>query len=349
MKQKNVLLLAASLLLWTACEKNLYAEAEYAIDSKYTMQESYEVPLQSGKVTVVTMGTDTLAVTDMALTIQIPVGANITSRADDGDVQVAYVEYAALPEFKEGTFVATGVGTYLFEDSRQADYDYNDAILHVKHSVKGSSDGKRYFEIKVRGVALGSIKTIGFGFTDLNGVDYDLLSNIRRDLFGGRSGFINTEAGQPFVAGIVSDGSDDEYVNASPFPYSIVHKRVEKTTTEEDRRMLTGYLLFDPILTTSPSVGGVENSQNLKFYIKSEGEKLYVGEYNKNLNGALPYGIRVVETQNYYPLEKVNIHLAFPKFMEWIKTGVDNKWNSEANTSTANCYGRLESSAMWRF
>ncbi len=334
--------------LFASCDRDLYVEPEYVIDSKYMMQEPYEVPVQTGYVTVVTMGEDTLAVTDIPLTIQIPLGTTVT-RAGGDEVKVDHVDYAVLPEFTEGSFVATSVGTYLFEDSREADYDYNDAILHVKHSVKGSSDGKRYFEIKLRGVALGSIKTIGFGFTDLNGVDYDLSNNIRRDLFGNRSGFINTEAGKSFIAGIVSDGSDSEYVNASPYPYSIVHKRMEGSLdTDEKRRMTTGYLLYDPILTTSPSTGNVINSQALKFYIKAEGEKFYVGEYDKNLEGALPYGIRVVETQNFYPLETVNIHLAFPKFMDWVKKGTNNSWNSKDNTTQSNCFA-LEPSAMWRF
>ncbi len=345
MKQKSLLIIIPTLML-AACERDLYVAPEYVIDDKFSMQQSYDVPLQDGKISVVTLGEDTLAVTDMALRIQVPVG---TTRSTA--VQVDYVDYPALPEFTAGSFIATGVGTYLFEDSRNADYDYNDAILHVKHLVNGSINGNRRFDIKLRGVALGSTKTIGFGFTDMNGADYDLTDNVRRDLFGGQGGFINTEAGKDFFIGIASsEALADEYVNANPYPsYTIVHSRKEKRITAEDLRMVTGYLLYDPIITTSPSIGNVTNSQALKFYIKVQGEKFYAGEYNKNLEGALPYGIRVPETQNYYPLEKTNIHLAFPKFMEWITTGVDNKWNSEANTSTANCYGRLESSAMWRF
>lgn len=348
MKQKNVLLLATSLLLCSACEKELFKDPEYVIDSNFMMQQPYEVPLQTGKVAIVTMGEDTLAVTDVALTIQIPLGATVT-RAESGDVKVTYVEYAALPEFKAGSYIAMSVGTFLFEDSRKADYDYNDVILHVKALADGSVGGKRRCILKVRGVALGSAKVIGFGFTDLNGVDYDLSENVRRDFFGGRGGFINTEKGQPFVAGITSSESlADQYVNTSPVSYTIIHSRKEKRETAEDLRMTTGYLQYDPIVTTNPSVGNVENSQALRYYIKVEGEKFYVGEYNKNLEGSLPYGIRVAETQNYYPLEKMHISVAFPKFTDWVKTGANNSWNSKAETSIADCYA-LDSSGMWRF
>ncbi len=346
--------------LFASCERSLYVEPEYVIDSKYLMQKDYEVPLQTGKVTVVTMGEDTLAVTDMALTIQVPSDVTVT-RAGGNDLDVSYVDYTALPQFTTGSYITASVGTYLFEDSRDADYDYNDAILHVKHLVSGSTNGKRNFQFKVRGVALGSSKQIGFGFTDNSGVDYDLTDNIRRDLFGGRGGFINTEEGKPFIAGIASsEDLDEKYVDAYPFPYTIVHKRKEKTQTAEDLRMTTGYLLYDLITTANLSSGGGENSQALKFYIKTEGEKFYVGEYNKNLEDALPYGIRVPETQNYYPLEKVNIHLAFPEFYKWIKNEsflettirsgkeVIIFWNDVLKTSKENCFA-LDSSGMWRF
>ncbi len=328
-----------------ACEKDLYKGENIVNDNKFMMQEPYSVPLQNGSIAVVTLGDDTLAVTDIPLTIDVPLGSSPLTRADDNSrVRVSYTEYADMPEFVAGSFIEGSNHVMMFEDSKTADYDYNDLILHVKMLLSGSLNGKQTYQFKVRGLALGSGQRIGFGFTDGNEIDYDLSDDVRRDYFNGQTGFINTAAGRPFVSGIVSsENMENVYVNATPFPYTIVHKRQEKRETAQDLLMTTGYFLYDKILTTN-----VGNTKVMRFYIRAGSEKFYVGEYDKNMEGALPYGIRFPEGQSLYPLEKIPMGEAFPQFLPWVKTGSPTDWNSKAKTNTANCY-QLDTSGLWRW
>lgn len=337
--KKLLVLSVIALITFASCEdRDLYIGENYVIDEKFMMQEAYAVPLQSGQVAVVTLGEDTLAITDMSLTFNIPLGAGPITRAEgNGKVQVTYASYKDLPTFETGSYIVTSNHTLLFEDSRTADYDYNDLVLHVQTSENGKVDGAQAFKIRVRGLALGSGKQIGFGVTDRNGVDFDLTDNVRRDYFSNKQGFLNTERGGAFVVGIEASDKDDE--NRGSFV--IRHRPVN------GKEMQTGYVEYPLIEATYKGAGN--ERKDLKFYIKVDnGDKLYVGEYNKNMDGALPYGIRTDEGQNFYPLERTQIALAFPEFMSWVKTGSPIDWNSKPNTNASNCY-TLNSGGLWRW
>ncbi len=332
---KNVLIACVGICMLASCEKDLYQGEEWINDGKFMMQEPFTVPVQNGSIAVVTLGEDTLAITDVPLTINVPLGTSLT-RAE-GSIEVTYVDYAAMPEFTEGSYVATNNHTLLFEDSKTADYDFNDLILHVRTEENKKVNGAQAYKIYVRGLALGSSKQIGFGVTDRNGVDFDLTDNVRRDYFSNRPGFLNTEAGQAFVPGIVASDADDE--NKGSF---IIHHRSTK-----GHQLQTGFVEYPQIVGTY--TGGGNERKDLKFYIKVDnGLKLYVGEYNAKLEGALPYGIRTDECQNNYPFEKMPIGQAFPRFLDWVKTGSPSGWNSPGNADLSKCY-RLDSSELWRW
>lgn len=345
MRKEPLFLLTSLLFLGSCMENDLYVGEEYVVDNKYMMQESYSVPLQSGKITVVTLGKDTLAVTDSPLTIDVPIGT--TTRATS--VQSNFVDYASLPEFKTGTQVITGEHLFWFEDSRKCDYDYNDLVLNVHAELTKNDAGipseLNTYNIRVRGIALGSTKTIGFGFTDVNGVDFDLTDNVRRDYFRSRSGFINTEAGQPYVVSIPAADMDDE----NKGEYTLVHRGMRFAERGNKIYMSDGYVKHNPIMTTYTK----SDNGRLRFtyYIKVDGEKFYVGEYNKNMNGALPYGIRMdarTTTLNIYPLEKVAINEAFPEFINWVKTGNPTDWNTRSKANLSKCY-EFNDLKMWAF
>ena len=349
---KKVTYLALSLLLIgvTSCleEKNLGEVKPLVIDERFLNSETFNVPLMDGKVTVVTLAGDTLAITDIPLALEVPVGLPETRATGEG-LSVSYHEYAALPDFVPQSYQNVSNHILLFEDSRNADYDYNDVVLHVNSADISRIDigGNRYqqFRIRVRGIALGSTKLIGFGFTDYNGTDYDLSNNVRRDYFAGKTGFINTEENTQFFIPIPAySGADEEFTN-----YYVRHNDVNGKGVPN--YMKTGYIEYKTITTTN---NGRDDSTRklLSFYIKTGEEKLYIASVEQDSPaGTCPFGLGMMEYGDAacrrYPYEQVFIGDAFPEFMNWIRTGSPRDWNNK-NFVNSLCYN-IPSSGLWRW
>ena len=223
---KQLVLFLFSLLTFSACidtDTDLHVEpsSQLEIDEHFFMQETYEVPLQEGLVTVVTFNGDTLAITDVPLSIQVPIGSVANTRSGSSSLQAFHHKYGDLPAFDQGSSIEYKQHILYFEDSFKADYDYNDVVLQLDVESKNGNSAKASVDICVRGLALGSSKNIGFGFTDLSGNDHLLTDNVRRDYFSDSKGFINTVKGKSFVQGIISEKNKSDKNRER---YSIVYK-----------------------------------------------------------------------------------------------------------------------------
>ena len=155
----------------SACDptvENVYKENNYVISEKFFMTESYTIPTPpKGKVYCLTLNDDTLAITDVSITTGVPKGSIPThTRSAAGDVLTLHeIDYADIPGFEEGSYTTIGTSMLLFEDTPNADFDYNDLIVYVSHWVSGKiGTGAGKIRISVKPVALGSTRQIAFGF-----------------------------------------------------------------------------------------------------------------------------------------------------------------------------------------
>ncbi len=286
------------------------------------MEESYDVPLQSDKVTVVVSQGDTLAITDIPLTIKVP--TNVPTRSEH--LEVTFVDYSKLPAFERGSYIAANYYLLLFEDSFNADYDYNDFVAQVAFEMRGNKYNRR-LALWVRGFALGSSKTLGFGFTDANGDNYMLSDDVRLDYFSNQQGFLNTESGKKFVPGIESvAGKASEERDGKNYVYSNVHGKMSGG----------GYVAYYKKLKPNISHGNKWNS--LSFFITVEdGKKIYIASIDQELGNRCPYGLALHKYSGEvsYPIEKTYMQNAYPLFDNWINGEVKD-WTSEINKSA--CY-----------
>lgn len=147
---------------------------------KYITSTTYDVSApESGQLAVVTIGSDTLSVTDVAKKIVVPKSITPT---------VTYVENKNQLEKKDAYWQVVA-----FEDSKNGDYDYNDLVFHVKFQIK---NGK--FFMGINPIAYGASKVIDLGYkiydntTDVV-LDSGYIADTRHALFldAGNS-FINT-------------------------------------------------------------------------------------------------------------------------------------------------------------
>ncbi len=348
---KQTFLFFFALILLGSCihddvDLHVDEDSNLMIDERFLMEEPYNVPLEAGKVTVVTLNGDTIAVTDIPLTISVPTTLktrSATSEASEG-LKVFHLNYAQLPSFEPGSYINEGNRVLFFEDSFKADYDYNDLIVYVKTAFLGKAeDGKRRkCTVKVRGLALGSTKQIGFGFTDMKGQSHLLTDNVRRDYFGGKQGFVNTLQGEVFVPGIENiDGKADERGNN----YTIVYSAKDKNSEMSGG----GYIIHDEIITENTNEAD-NGWKNVSFYISVDnGKKLYIASIDATLGEACPYGLSLaISGDLIYPLEKTYIGDAFPDFDDWVsgKLGTTGTWVK--NPDKSKCYS-VSATALWRW
>ena len=346
--KKTLFLFSLSVVLGLSSCINQDSDYSVPTDERTVINEAlfttkaYDVPVQEGRISVVILDGDTIAVTDTPITVEIPkdIPVSATRTAASDRLQQFYIGYEDIPTFQPGSYITDGNHILLFEDSFKADYDYNDLVLYVKTKIYGNANVGREVEVSVRGLALGSTKTIGFGFTDLNGNDYLLTDNVRRDLFDGKGGMLNTDPAKQYEPGIIADGGADEKKDN----YTIVRSPKGGSSIET----AGGYLLFDAVTTTN------KNEKDLwkcfSFYILVDnGVKLYVAAVDATLNNAHPYGLKLSKNESdlYYPAETVYMADAFPGFESWLANpSTNNDWYK--NPVVENCY-KISSSGMWRW
>ncbi len=349
--------LIACVALFSSCLKK---EAEKSdgtvIVDRYATTKSYQIsaPAQGEAVQVIYHDadgrTDTLATTTVALTLQIPawIGAeNIVTRAAVAPPVSDYLEIVTLAQgahnFEANSYVKDGNSVIMFEDSRVGDFDYNDLVLYVRHSVSGNgSTAKITFRIKP--VALGSANLIAFGWEDGNG-EHMLSDDVRRDFFFGQEGFINTENDNtPYTEVIpVVEGGGNTVCDG----YTIVKDRslMERPRYEKASEdvVVCGYFQYNPVATTCSSSSN--ETKMIKYFIKSGGYKFYVSSIDKSApEGTFPYGLAIANSA-YHAYERTPVWEAYPDFKSWIATGAPLNWSS--NRNKALCYEKHVNFARW--
>lgn len=228
----------ASVLAFTSCSEKDYFDQD-AVDARdnqgvlidvelgevatYKMTQEYTVPVKAGKVSVLTYGKDTLAITDRPVTLNIPKMLNssvakVVTRSGDSlnteeaaidKIVLEYRDAAELTNYKPGTTLTNEETVLMFEDDPKCDYDYNDVVLLVK--CRTLSEGENTLvNIAVKPLACSAANNIKFGFdyeyteqdtttadskviktVDTKGIV--LSNNVRKDFFNSSNGNINTQ------------------------------------------------------------------------------------------------------------------------------------------------------------
>lgn len=218
--------------------------------SSFKMTQKYNVPVQAGKVTVITKGNDTLAITDHAITINIPKTASVVNQVssnaktrgasvEDTDIDKIVVQYKdinSLTGFVPGTAKTNQETIMMFEDSPvNCDYDYNDVVLLVKYQTTTDGNGQNIVNIAVKPLAYGAKYNIKFGFDykgDSTTTDKTIVApsstgivlsnNVKKDFFDNRE--VNTTGTYSSVIPL------KDYTIANPFTPTILQLGDESHT-----------------------------------------------------------------------------------------------------------------------
>src|SRR5574344_823507 len=323
MKKLFFLLFGIPLIILSSCSKELKVDngpsnkngndVEHFITS-----ESFAIPVKDGFVTIVKLGSDTLAVANKPMRILIPKGIEQTKSQFVSNIGV---EYVPTKEYKNE--VGQNVNwcefnqLVCFEDTVEGDYDYNDFVFRVKYGFAMDAYGF-YFGFCIQPIALGSSKYFDLGcivYED-DAVVYDGLvtgGGCRNSFFNDQKGFINTSVSKQI----------NQTINGKIASW---HEFDEHTS------LRWGMSLFD-----------VLQPVRVEWYIQlQDGTKLfalstkYVDQsFDKN---HLPYGLittntgRVYKYQGQpvgkdwfdYPVENTSIKNVYPMLWEWMNTATSS-------------------------
>lgn len=296
--------------------------------SNFKMTQKYNVPIQAGKVTVITKGNDTLAITDHAITINIPKSASVVNQvstnaktrgtsAEDSvidNIMVQYKDINSLIGYVPGTAKTNQETIMMFEDSPvNCDYDYNDVVLLVKYQTTTDGNGQNLVNVAVKPLAFGAKYNIKFGFdyasvssnlanttTTTSSTGIVLSNNVKKDFFDNRE--VNTTGTYSSVIPL------KDYTIANPFTRTILQlgdsipcikydrkseeKYIDSTTTKIDTIDNDGFYQFAPI--SVPSI------DDIKFFIEPEIPLTYVKNSTYDFNGTTLSGnIKYTATFTY--------------------------------------------------
>ena len=323
MKKQLVSQVALLAVFFTACVKEpgqTPGQSDVVNLSAIEPMADFAVPVRSGMASIVTLGEDTLAVTDEAVRIPVPRSALSANR-----IVVSYSDediFRNFASFKYWQYIS-------FEDTRSADYDYNDLVIHcmVKTDrIPKSGGGYQYKHlVAVQPVALGSSKNLGLGIMYRSDLGASALSeavlsdNVRARLFDGNPVFpINTDPGKE-------------------------RKKVSSQLTE----------LFT--LVNSDTVFRVV------WFIDADGEgRLYAATTNFGADrtfdmvskDGLPFGMSMTQKWNY-PIEKCHIRNAYAGFDQWLKDGNENtllnSGRTQANLFPASMPKNMGLDDLWDY
>lgn len=320
-----------SALVMCSCinnDENLY-EGPDSVDAKeivakYVMTEKFEVPIQEGYSTVVMNGEDTLYYGNIPMQIDVPkFDVSGTTKAAD---ELKW-HYTPTIDTSKWSCSASRKGILMFEDLDIGDSDYNDFVCAIVEEISYAKANWPYTNgeftaslknIRVKPLALGNTIPLKFGIEFRKKSDSSLLkdlviaTNVRTDLFAGKTGFINTTNDL-----IVTDG------NLKEVPY-----------------------------TTGEQLGTfVPSELCVLWYIESKGVKRYVADagskfLNQDVLGGMvtqnkvPFGLFVpIEfpfmkwtTTFRWPLETNSIFNAYPNFNKWLKGEVNTPFGNPNNS-----------------
>lgn len=298
MNRKIIVLLSLILLITTSCFDKVDSSSKLKeLISNCEPFDNFKVPIDDGKVTVVCMGGDTLAVTSIPMTIKVPKNrSSVTTRTDGNNFEVHFIgedneNYEVL---KNKTYSSVWQAV-MFEDTRVGDYDYNDLVIHVNNRVDTPwGTNKFVHSIRIQPIALGSSKNIGLGCVLSDYSEHIISNNVREDLFKGNKGFINT-------------------VNED----TPIRFKLEQTN------------IYNHEMPYS-----ADKACWVAWFIEVDGMRQYAisGDYEfKDYSNAisrdlLPYGLVIADDNGTfkYPTERTSIFDTYPMFKDWV-------YNSNAN------------------
>ncbi len=306
-------------------ETSVYKETEIdrasIIDNCITTKD-FQVPVKDGYTTVVKYGEDTLAVTNIDYTIEVPKTATIVESKNSSSakskvstrattdvadvVTYTYIANALMPDIEEGYAYAQYWQAVLFEDLLNGDNDYNDLIIHVKKESGYNTYTKKYnIKVSIQPIALGSSNTIALGFYTADGTKHYVTQNCRDGLFGGKTGFINTE----------------DYTKKVYYPLTQVYDGT-----------------FEKAEGNPNSIIWFIESGGQTFYAVSE--KLSNTGIQKQTINSLgnPYGLVIYSSLKNYAQERVPLSFVYTQFNAWLKGDVTDFINSCTDDTTKVFY-----------
>lgn len=246
-----------------------------------------------------------------------------------------------IPPVKE-EYALTTTGTLAFEDNwpEEGDYDFNDFVTAYTYKLVAGTDNTNIkgirltFSPKALGAAYnsgfaiqlpvnpGNIASVTGGTLEAGEKLATLIvyENIRRDGFGGRGGFLNTQKGNDLTTGTEREiyVSLKENITLSSFqafnPFIYVNGREHEIHLTD--KAPTGKMNYD------------------LFNTKDDRSTPDSGHYYRK-NNSHPWALDITSTSNgsstnslwAYPSEGNNISLAYPNY---------NQWTSDHNTNWLN-------------
>ncbi|MEY8591413.1 hypothetical protein AALK14_08180 [Butyricimonas hominis] len=311
---RKVLSVLVAGVMFGACSDGLKSDLTKEDVSRFITTEEFNVPVKDGKVTIVTVGEDTVAIGYSEFPILVPKGVQ------------AKVSYVDKNEDLGGRSLSRGfddkfpniVGenqfrlfqVICFEDSWVGDYDYNDLVIHVKYQQSGN-----IFGFGVQPVALGSTKEIKLGCDVYKG---------SKQIFSGLITKDKTCRKQMFNYGKEQD--DKEYEGFLNVMFNEVNFDRNRT------------FLGSTIRSWDISKINGEGAMRVEWFIEVDGgTRIYalsVNHLKESLDkDKLPYGLVITETgMQYkdknnqvcgkdwfnYPQEMKHIKDVYPEIWEWM-------------------------------
>jgi len=302
--------------------------------------ELVNIPYKEGYVTIVTYGEDTLAVASrenetmfLQKGIVLPEGSYSTkleqntsntrsikstnvTKADDIDedaVNTYKVTYEDAKSFSGEENLSNNFYAVMFEDTKNADYDYNDLIIHTKYLFHYDPYPTEVLDVYVQGIALGSSKTIKLGFYTQTGKKY-VSQNVREDLFSHENLYDQTQQVRPYFI-------NTEKVYEDSLCHFKMGNKVRCSVTDKS----TDYVVWF-IEAINPQTNEIDT------FIAPTSIKMADITDRANMFSSIgrSYGVVRRSTLTIYPCEKVSIDKPFPNFFKWIDGEIDGSFDSVA-------------------
>lgn len=265
------------ILLLAGCVKSPFSDRDIkeTVDRLDVLSSITVIP-KEGEITTVMWGEDTLAVLSSKANIVIPklsVNGNLLRINEE--------------PLKECETYSRYWQAVAFEDSKRGDYDYNDLVIHVRN-VCNRPWNKDYIEqsITIQPIALGGTVDITLGFILSDLTEHIVSTNVRKDLFNSKEGFINT--------------------TGDPIRYKL------------DNDALTNYRLDKD---NTPWVAWFIEVEGERLYAISS--EIPTKVYDMLNSDGMPYGL-VKYSTFAYPNEKTSMFTAYPDFKGWINGDKSN-------------------------
>jgi len=349
MKKLHVFYLLIISIFLVSCVKDtitndIDAQSTYSkkIDQLESLSENelVNIPYKEGYVTIVTYGEDTLAVASrenetmfLQKGIVLPEGSYSTkleqntsntrsikstnvTKADDIDedaVDTYKVTYEDAKSFSGEENLSNNFYAVMFEDTKNADYDYNDLIIHTKYLFHYDPYPTEVLDVYVQGIALGSSKTIKLGFYTQTGKKY-VSQNVREDLFSHENLYDQTQQVRPYFI-------NTEKVYEDSLCHFKMGNKVRCSVTDKS----TDYVVWF-IEAINPQTNEIDT------FIAPTSIKMADITDRANMFSSIgrSYGVVRRSTLTIYPCEKVSIDKPFPNFFKWIDGEIDGSFDSVA-------------------